>query len=311
MRGVKYQATQFRVQLDDGDELVLHDDCPAGWRAGDRAVLLIHGLTGSYLSHYMQRLAHRLGERGIRAFRLDLRGCGAGVGLARWPYHCGRSEDARAALLEIARLCPGSPVTVVGYSLGGSITIKLLGEMAVQERAHFDCGGLDSAIAVCPPIDLHRCSEQMRRLLNRIYDRHFVKHMVQHVYSTRELRPDFTFQQFRKKPRGITEFDHEFTAPYGGYGDVETYYNVASGKRYLPLIRLPLLVVAPHDDPMIPAQLYDDAAKSPYVDLQHPAGGGHLGFIARRGIDPDQRWIDWRILEWIAGWEKLKQQASR
>ncbi len=303
-RGFHYRATQYRVTLDDGDELVLHDDCPADWREGDRAVLLIHGLTGSYLSHYMKRAAHKLRERGIRAFRLDLRGCGAGVGLARWPYHCGRSEDARAALLEIARLCPASPVTVVGFSLGGSITIKLLGELAGSA-----CGGLDSAIAVCPPIDLERCNENLARFPNRIYDKHFVKHMVRSVHTTRRLRPDFPFEQFEKQPRRIKEFDHQFTAPLGGYGDVATYYNLASGLRYLPQIRHPLLLVAPHDDPMIPAHLYDGAEKSPWVDLHHAAGGGHLGFIARRGIDRDQRWMDWRILDWIAGWEKLKQQA--
>ena len=310
IRGVQYKATQFRLTLDDGDELVLHDDCPAGWRAGDRAALLIHGLTGSYLSHYMKRAAHKLSERGVRVFRLDLRGCGAGVGLARWPYHCGRSEDARAALLEIARLCPGSPVTVVGYSLGGSITIKLLGELAGSDSSSLDCGGLDSAIAVCPPIDLARCSENLGRFLNRIYDKHFVKQMVRHVHSTRQLRPDLPFELFRKKPRGIKDFDHEFTAPYGGYGDVATYYNLASGKKYLPLIRHPLLIVAPQDDPMIPTTFYEGVTKSPYVDLQHPAGGGHLGFIARRGIDRDQRWMDWRILDWIANWETLKASAA-
>lgn len=296
-----YHATQYRVTLDDGDEVVLHDDCPAGWREGDRAALLIHGLTGSYQSHYMLRTAYKLKERGIRAFRLDLRGCGAGVGLARLPYHCGRSEDARAALLEIARLCPSSAVTVVGFSLGGNITIKLLGELAGES-----CGGLDSAITVCPPIDLERCNQNLARFPNRIYDKHFVKHMVRSVHTTRQLRPDMPFEQFRKKPRLIKEFDHEFTAPLGGYRDVEHYYDMASGLRYLPLIRHPLLLVAPHDDPMIPTYLYENASPSPWVDLIHPAGGGHLGFVARRGIDRDPRWMDWRILDWIAGWEELK-----
>jgi predicted alpha/beta-fold hydrolase len=299
-----YRATQYRVTLDDGDEVVLHDDCPAGWKTGDRAALLIHGLTGSYQSHYMLRTAHKLNERGIRTFRLDLRGCGAGIGLARWPYHCGRSEDARAALLEIARLCPASPTTIVGFSLGGNITIKLLGEL--QGEA---CGGLDSAIVVCPPIDLARCSENLSRFPNRIYDKHFVKHMVRAVHTTRQLRPDLPFERFQAKPRKIVDFDHQFTAPLGGYRDVETYYEAASGLRYLPLIRYPTLLTAPHDDPMIPLHLYDRAEPSPWVDLIHPAGGGHLGFVARRGIDPDPRWMDWRILDWIAGWERLKGRS--
>ncbi len=303
-RGFEYRATQFRVTLDDGDELVMHDDCPASWRTGDRTVLLIHGLTGTHQSHYMKRVAHKLGERGIRAFRLDLRGCGAGHGLARWPYHCGRSEDARASLLEIARLCPQSPTTIVGFSLGGNITIKLLGELSGQ-----DCGGLDSAIAICPPIDLARCSENLSRFPNGIYNKHFVNHLVAQVHSTRKLRPDLPFEKFSKIPKQITEFDNVYTAPMGGYGDVQTYYREASGNRFLHRVRHPLLVIAPHDDPMIPSNFYHGAELSPWVNLVHSAGGGHLGFIARRGIDPDQRWMDWRILEWIAGWEKLQQEA--
>ncbi len=101
-----YRARQHRVALADGDQLVLHDDRPDAWQAGDRAALLIHGLAGCHTSGYMQRIAHKLSARGVRVFRMDLRGCGAGQGLARWPYHSGRTEDAVAALEAIARLRP-------------------------------------------------------------------------------------------------------------------------------------------------------------------------------------------------------------
>ncbi|HQU44402.1 MAG TPA: alpha/beta fold hydrolase, partial [Pirellulales bacterium] len=144
-----YKARQHRVTLDDGDQIVLHDDCPEGWQPGDRVALLIHGLAGCHQSIYMLRIAARLEELGVRAFRMDLRGCGAGVGLARLPYHAGRSEDAAAALETIARLCPASPVALVGFSMGGNIALKLLGELG-EER----CGHLDRAVAVCPPFDL-------------------------------------------------------------------------------------------------------------------------------------------------------------
>ncbi len=155
--------------LDDGDQIVLHDDCPDGWRPGDRAALLIHGLAGCHESGYMVRIAHKLHAAGVRAFRMDLRGCGAGAALARLPYHSGRSEDARAALVAIAELAGGSPTTLVGFSLGANIALKLLGELGQAK-----CGNLDSAMAVCPPIDLAACSRQIARGGNRLYDRHFV-----------------------------------------------------------------------------------------------------------------------------------------
>src|SRR6516225_8797426 len=106
-------ARQHRVPLPDGDQIILHDDCPAKWEAGDRTALMIHGLTGCHSSNYMQRIAARLNDRGVRTFRLDLRGCGAGLGLARLPYHSGRSDDAASALRKISALCPGSPTTLI------------------------------------------------------------------------------------------------------------------------------------------------------------------------------------------------------
>ena len=77
---VSYRAQKHYVTLSDGDQVVLHDDCPAEWQPGDRSALLIHGLAGCHTSGYMQRIAHKLSSRGVRAFRMDLRGCGAGAG---------------------------------------------------------------------------------------------------------------------------------------------------------------------------------------------------------------------------------------
>ena len=119
-----YRAAQHRVRLADGDQLVLHDDRPPDWRDGDRTAMLIHGLGGTYLSGYMRRIALRLGQIGIRVFRLDLRGAGAGIWLAKLPYHSGRSDDAAAAIRYIAEICPGSSTSLIGFSLGGNIAPK-------------------------------------------------------------------------------------------------------------------------------------------------------------------------------------------
>src|SRR5262245_55436276 len=82
-------AVQCQVALADGDRIVLHDNSPSGWREGDRVALLIHGLCGCHASPYMVRIARKLTGRGVRTFRMDLRGCGAGLALARLPYHSG------------------------------------------------------------------------------------------------------------------------------------------------------------------------------------------------------------------------------
>src|SRR5262245_2006666 len=89
-----YQAVRHSVSLEDSDQLVLHDDRPAAWRDGDATCVLIHGLAGCFESGYMRRIAAKLNGRGVRVFRMDMRGCGAGEDLARGTTHCGRWADA-------------------------------------------------------------------------------------------------------------------------------------------------------------------------------------------------------------------------
>lgn len=300
-----YRAAQHRVCLNDGDQIVLHDDRPGDWRPGMRTALLIHGLAGCHLSGYMQRIAAKLSARGVRVFRMDLRGCGAGFGLARLPYHSGRSEDAAAALEAIAQWCPGSPTTLIGFSLGGNITLKLLGELGEQR-----CGGLDSAVAICPPIDLQAAVEKISLPLNRFYDRHFVRLLLAQARERQRVLPEAPAAKFDRPPRGIWEFDNRFTAPVSGYGDAANYYRRASSAQFIPNIRRPTLVIASRDDPLVPWRPFL-AVKSPdCLQVEITERGGHLGYVARSGHDPDRRWLDWRIVEWVAGGAGSRAQGT-
>jgi predicted alpha/beta-fold hydrolase len=293
-RGHVYGAKQHRLALDDGDQLVLHDDCPPSWHAGDRVALLMHGLAGCHQSGYMVRIASKLAARGVRVFRLDLRGCGAGFGLARWPYHSGRIEDAVAAIKFIEQLCPGSPVSLVGFSLSGNIALKLCGELG--ESA---CAGLSDCLAICPPIDLRACSARLGARRNRLYDRHFVRMLLGQLQEKHRRLADAPGAEYAHRPRTLFEFDDTFTAPICGFGNAENYYRTASSAPGLKNIRLPTRIIAAKDDPMIPSEVFRNTAASSSVDVRIAEGGGHLGFLARRGDDPDTRWIDWRVVDWI------------
>lgn len=289
-------ARQHRVVFDDGDQSVLHDDCPAEWQAGDRTALLIHGLAGSHASPYMVRIAGKLNRRGVRTFRMDLRGCGAGSGLARFPYHSGRSKDAAAALRKISELCPNSPTTLIGFSLAGNITLKLLGEAPRDLPAN-----LDRAVAVCPPVDLMQCVRSLARGVNRFYDRHFVRQLVQQVAEQRRQIPQIPALDKKRLPRGVWEFDEAFTAPVCGFGTAANYYRLSSSAQFVPEIRLPTLILAAADDPLVPGEMIRNLNVPEAVTLCLTRSGGHLGFIGRSNGDPDRRWMDWRVVEWSTG----------
>jgi hypothetical protein len=289
------QSRAQRVTLDDGDQIVLHDDSPPGWEPGHRTALMIHGLAGCHASPYMQRIAGKLNAHGVRTFRMDLRGCGAGLGLARLPYHSGRSQDAAAALRKIAELCPESPTTLIGFSLGANITLKLVGESAADLPEN-----LDRAVAVCPPVDLAHCVQSLARGVNRLYDRHFVRLLIKQVATQCRLIPDAPTLDQKNLPRGVFEFDEAFTAPVCSFGTAANYYRVCSSAQFVPAIRVPTLILAAADDPLIPSEVFANLQPPPAVTLNVARSGGHLGFIGRRNDDPDRRWMDWRIVEFAS-----------
>lgn len=281
------------VLVSDGDRLVYRDERPAGWKPGDRVALLLHGLTGSHDSYYMSRIARRLNQQQARTFRLDWRGCGAGVALARYPYHSGRSSDVVATIAEIKVRCPSSPISVIGFSLGGNVTLKMLGEAGLSTAGIAE---IDRAIAVCPPIDLGFTVKSLWKGLAQLYDRYFCKACIRDVRHRQRLRPDAVVPHgwFTQHPKTLYEFDDTFTAPVCGFASALDYYAKSSAHQFLAAITVPTLVIAAQDDPVVPFHQFRTADYSPTTKLLAPRHGGHMGFCTPRGLG----WLDQQIVDW-------------
>jgi predicted alpha/beta-fold hydrolase len=293
---VNLQGTVPRhLRLPDDDRAVLHDDMPGIWQRGDHVVLLLHGLSGSHQSGYMVRLASRLTALGVRVFRMDHRGCGAAAQLARSPYHAGRTEDIAAAVAMLERLCPGSPISIAGFSLSGNMLLKYLGDNA--ESLPF-C--LYRAVAVCPPVDLHQCTARMATTTaGQRYDWYFTRRLLSQIVQTTLWRDELPLAKAKRLPRCMYEFDDLYTAPVTGFASVDDYYTQTSSLPVLGRIRVHTTILASQDDPVVCPQPLIDASLPPNVTLCLTPHGGHLGFIGRAGVDPDRRWMDWRLTEWL------------
>lgn len=286
------------MELGDDDQIVLHDDCPATWFAGGRVALLVHGLGGCHGSPYMVRIARKLNERGVRVFRMDLRGWGAGAELARQPFHAARTDDIAAALERVRSEVGASPIALVGFSLGGNMVLKLLGSQPA-EAGEQHAAGVDRAIVVAPPIDLMVCCRNLKRGMGRLYDRNYARFLWNHLRG-RARQVAICGEALRqRRPRTIVEFDARFTAPWGGFDSVEHYYATASAKDVLQNIHVPTIILTAADDPVVPEAIFDEASLSDCVRLHRTDHGGHLGFIAARNGDPDRRWMDWRVVQWV------------
>jgi predicted alpha/beta-fold hydrolase len=295
-----YAARLHLVPVDDappadgGDQIALHEDRPSHWQADAPAVLLIHGLSGCYLSTYMCRMADRLTARGYAVFRMDMRGCGAGEDLARRPTHCGRSGDVAAAIRYISELHPQAPVLTVGYSMGGTLALNMLAE-AGETRI----GNLEGTLAICPPINLFSVQQQLRTRLGRRYDRFFVKSMWQQI-TKRWLRfPEMKPEAPPPLPKKLEEINEWVIAPSGGFKDASDYYAQTQPGPKLASIKQPAMIIAAQDDPIVPTTALLEYPVSDSVETHIVSGGGHLGFLAARNGDPDIRWLDWRIIDWI------------
>lgn len=300
----RYRAAQHQVDLGDGDRIVLHDDCPDHWQQQSRVALLLHGVSGCHGSPYMVRIAGKLNDMGMRTFRMDMRGCGAGAKLAQHPGHAGRSDDARAAALTIRKLCPEAPLTFIGFSMGGNITLKLAGEIGSRPP-----GNLDSIIAVAPPIDLVVCGRNIDAGWNRIYSRNFSRRLIRFIHARREHMPRLAELSLRPVPTSIVDFDNRFTAPLSGFRDVTDYYTQSSAMPRMNNITLPTLILAAKDDPVIPVEIFHRADLSPSTKLLLTEQGGHVAHIARsKGTDPDRWWMDWRIVDWLCQLDAAKSE---
>jgi predicted alpha/beta-fold hydrolase len=279
--------------LPDGDRLVLHNNTPMGWKDGDPLVLLVHGLSGSHESAHIRRMAALLLARRVRVVRVDLRGAGAGVTLARRVYHAGRSDDVRAALAEIHSWSPSSPLMVIGISLGGALALRLAGEAAERPVP-----ALTRLGAISPPIDLTRCAALLSLPKNRIYEDNFLRDLLFDARQRQRFFPDLPPLNFPRRRLTLRLFDDLYTAPRSGFADALDYYRTASCAALIPNIQLPTLILTARDDPFIAIEPFEQLKVPSHILIRIVNHGGHIGFLGWDGFG-GIRWAERRMVEWI------------
>jgi predicted alpha/beta-fold hydrolase len=292
-RRIDLPYTTHELPLPDGDRLCVFESIPTGWTPGAPVVLLVHGLGGCARARYVTRVAERLFRLGQRCVRMNLRGAGAGFGLARGIYHSGRTEDVRAVAEWLAGRAPGSPLALLGFSLGANLVLKLAAEAAAVPLA-----GLDCVVAANPPLDLAACCRAMREPRNQIYNRNFVKSLRREVARLHARFPDLPRIDVGSVT-SVYEFDDRYTAPRNGFASADDYYARCSAGPLVGAIPVPGLVVHAADDPFIPVETVARAPFPPHVELRIEARGGHLGFLSAQGDALDRRWLDAALAWWL------------
>lgn len=286
-------SESLAVTLSDGDVIVSLISTPIGWKTTDQTAVLLHGLDGSESSPYMARICQRLYDEKYRVVRVNYRGCGAGTGLARRCYTGGSDGDILAVLQRLRQDTPSSHITLIGFSLGGHIALRLAGILKQQASNY-----IKKLIALCPPVDLGMSAKMIGHPRNRLYEIIFVRGLIRHVNHLSKYFPDIPK---KKWPRGMSvyEFDHIYTAPSNGYTGAEDYYRQCSSVDLVPHITVPTHILFAEDDTMIDNRGLDHLALPTNIQLWKTKHGGHLGFIGSPSQEHGTRWLEGVIMNWI------------
>jgi uncharacterized protein len=276
-----------RLELIDGDFLDL------GWsRIGaDRLVILSHGLEGSADAGYNRGMAAKLNAAGWDVLVWDFRGCSQETNRLPRLYHSGETGDLGAVIDFAATRY--SRIALVGFSLGGNLTLKYLGESSPHPA-------IISAAAVSAPLDLAATARALdRHWSNRIYLRSFIKSLVAKVEAKAVRFPDKFDVSGIRMIRTFEEFDGRYTVPVHGFRDAEDYWEKTSARQFLDRITVPTLILIACDDPLLTPESFPvaEAEGNPCLFLEMPKSGGHLGFIdLARGFEP---WSERRVVEFL------------
>ena len=260
-------------------------------------VLLAHGMGGCSESGYIKRIATKLWMRGFGVFLINQPGCGPGMGLSSRMWHGGSSDDLARMLEFVIQRNPEKSLLPVGFSLSGNVLLKYLGE----SRNIPD--NVLGAFAVNPPVDLRIASEIISRKWScAVFNKYYMKLIRNQAVALVDRFPSALSPL--KNLKTIWDFDVSYTAPAGGFKDVDDYYDRCSSRHFLQEIKIPTTILSAHDDPFVPGKLFDQIAMSEKVILLKPEQGGHMGYISRHATPHgDRRWMDYAVLEWVADWQ--------
>lgn len=258
--------------------------------------VLFHGLEGSYQSPYIQGAMQNLTRQGYACVLMHFRGCSGRANRLPRSYHSGDTADAKAFLAHLVTHFPKSPLFAVGYSLGGNMLLKLLGEYGQKSP-------LQAAVAVSAPMQLDISADTIHQGSSRVYERHLLaslKHNLLKKYQLHNLSDLLgkTAQQIRKI-KTIRQFDDVYTSVINGFTDAQDYYLKSSAKQYLPEVQTHTLIIHALDDPfMTPEVLPTNMAIPSCVELDIYPNGGHVGFVMGSPVRPSY-YLDDKVPEFF------------
>lgn len=229
------------------------------------------------------------------------RGCSGEPNLLPRSYHSGASEDLAEIVSHLRAQRPLAPLYAVGYSLGGNVLLKYLGESGVASQ-------LEAAVAVSVPFRLDHCADRIGQGFSKVYQAHFMREMLayvqlkqQHFHAQGQHDRLAALERLGQLTnlRTFWDFDGKVTAPLNGFRDAHDYYRRSSSHFFLGQNRTPTLIIHSSDDPFVSGHSLPTARElAPHTRFELHSRGGHVGFVDGSLRNPGY-YLERRIPQWL------------
>ncbi len=280
---------------------------------GDKPlIILLHGLTGSSQSVYIKGLQRVLLTHHFRSVTLNFRGCSGELNHSARCYHSGETEDIHFLYQTLREREPNTPFAAIGFSLGGNVLLKWLGEQGKEQGKQVD---LFAAIAVSVPLILSVCATKLDAGFSKFYRFNLLRELKRYITDKQYLLEKIgqpheanKLQQLGdlSKITSFWQYDERVVAKLYGFKNAQDYYRRSSSRQFLKSITVPTLLIQAKDDPfMTQAVLPELAELSHTMQLEITSAGGHVGFVAGKNPFKPVYWLERRIPEF------LRQQLNK
>jgi predicted alpha/beta-fold hydrolase len=284
-------------ELSDGDFVELTwTQKPDSIPAGQPIVLVLHGLEGSFDSFYAKRMMNAMHQQGWTAVLMHFRGCGQKPNRKIQSYHSGQTADVREFAEFLSLQFPQSSLYGVGFSLGGNVLAKYLGECVNNP---FSAG-----VVISAPLQLDECATSIGTGFSKVYQKYLIDKLVASTHEKIDCLKGAEPAPISKEKLDslvtLIEFDEHITAPINGFEGAQDYYLQSSAKQYLKYIKTPTLIIHAKDDPFMNEKVIPSLDElSSDVILELSESGGHVGFLSGRNPLKPEFWTETRSVEYI------------
>ncbi|MDH5474933.1 MAG: alpha/beta fold hydrolase [Cyclobacteriaceae bacterium] len=288
VKGITYRRE--RISTPDNDFLDLD------WVTNDnkKLVIICHGLEGSTDRPYMMGMAKIFTNNSFDVLSWNFRGCSGEVNWQLRAYHSGATEDLQEVINHAIQL-GYSDISLIGFSLGGNLVLKYVGE----NGTHLD-PRIKKCVGISVPLHLHTSCIEISSLRNIMYERRFLRNLKKKVKIKSKIMPDKLPTNNIDHVKTLIDFDNQYTAPIHGFKNALDYYEQCSALNFLETINIPTLIINAKNDSFLSNECYpiEIAKLHPFVYLEMPEKGGHCGFPSSHTTD-GYYWSEKRTLAFI------------